>query len=164
MTGASVWSSREAEKRCRHQQHPEKRCRHQQQAQNRRLVAWRLSSADPAMPMEIVSACSTALFVLEARLKHDWSKSVPRKAHSTAEIPRLCTNNRREPRDVRTPCPTLRCPSRTGAAKCCCSNCSRPCLRGSELKNAAERVWNGYSKLSNVGRAEVGHTGKTTEN
>ena len=29
------------------------------------------------------------------------------------------------------------------------------CLRGSELKNAAERVCDGYSKLSNVATAEV---------
>ena len=32
------------------------------------------------------------------------------------------------------------------------------CLRDSELKNAAERVCNGYSKLSNVATAEVVHT------
>ena len=32
------------------------------------------------------------------------------------------------------------------------------CLRDSELKNAAERVCNAYSKLSNVATAEVVHT------
>ena len=32
------------------------------------------------------------------------------------------------------------------------------CLRDSELKYVAERVCNGYSKLSNVATAEIVHT------
>ena len=76
--------------------------------------------------MTMVRACSTTLLV------HIRSKTAPRNDHSTAEIRQLCTNDGREPCDVRTPC------------------LGRPCFRSTEQKNDAERVCNGYRNLNNV--------------